>query len=220
MIYAGRVWQPTPGDARSFDLVVVVGSLGGLESAAALLGGLPGDFPVPIILLQHGPRRNRSDGLADILQRSSSLPIHPVDQDEAVAVRQGVTVLPYGWTATLDSGCRLQLAPAARGSGGDTSLCSASEVFGARLIGVVLTGMLRDGTEGVRAVKRRGGRVLVEDPRTARAGAMPASALATGCVDFALPNTRLAAALMALALAPGGADLFRVPTPAWASLGA
>jgi two-component system chemotaxis response regulator CheB len=214
------VWQPTPGEATSFDLVVVVGSLGGLESAVAVLSGLPGDFPVPIILLQHGPRQNRSERFADILQRSSSLPIHPVDHDEEVTARQGVTVLPYGWTGTLDSAGRLELAPAARGSGGDTLLRSAAEVVGARLIGVVLTGMLRDGTEGVRAVKRRGGRVLVEDPRTARAGAMPASALATGCVDFALPNTRLAAALMALALAPGGAELFSVPTPAWASLGA
>jgi two-component system chemotaxis response regulator CheB len=86
------------------------------------------------------------------------------------------------------------------------------------MIAVVLTGMLDDGARGVRAVKRHGGRVLVEDPQTARASSMPAHAIATGCVDFTLPNHRIAAALLTLAVAPGGAELFAVPTPAWASL--
>jgi two-component system chemotaxis response regulator CheB len=70
----------------------------------------------------------------------------------------------------------------------------------------------------VRAIKRNGGRVLAEDPRTAQASSMPAHAIATGCVDFALPNRRLAPALITLTLAPGGADMFAVPTPAWATL--
>jgi hypothetical protein len=61
----------------------------------------------------------------------------------------------------------------------------------------VLSGMLRDGTEGIRAVKRHGGRVLAQDPATARAAGMPSSALATGCVDFVLPPRRIAAALIA-----------------------
>lgn len=197
----------------------MVTSLGGFRSAASVLNGLPGNFPLPVILLQHGRRSDRPGQLAALLQQHTDLPVRTADHHD-VASRPGVTVIPHGWTAQLDSAYRLELTPAERGAGGDLLLSSAAKAAGPRLIGVILTGLLRDGSEGVRAVKRHGGRVLVEDPVTARAGAMPSSALATGCVDFALPNTRLASALIALALAPGGAELFTVPTPAWASLGA
>lgn len=78
--------------------------------------------------------------------------------------------------------------------------------------------MLYDGTRGVRAIKRNGGRVLVQDPSTARAASMPSSAIATGCVDFVLPLARIGPALIALTMAPGGADLLAVPTPSWARL--
>jgi two-component system chemotaxis response regulator CheB len=102
--------------------------------------------------------------------------------------------------------------------GGDTLLTSLATAAGPRAIAVVLTGMLRDGALGVRAVKRHGGRVLVQDPATARAASMPASAIATGCVDFVLPLERISTALTALAMAPGGADLFTVPIAPWAKL--
>lgn len=206
-------------EQRSFDLVVIVASLGGLTSASAVLAGLPGDFPLPVVLLQHGPRGRTSEVLAPLLQRCTAIPVRAVQSGD-VAAGPGIHVIPKGYTARLDAGCRMELVPTAPGTGGDDLLRSASEVAGSRLIGVVLTGMLHDGTEGVRAVKRQGGRVLTEDPGTARAAGMPSSAIATGCVDFVLPNTRLAAALVALALAPGGAEMFAVPTPAWASLGA
>lgn len=89
---------------------------------------------------------------------------------------------------------------------------------GAGVVAVVLTGKLSDGTEGVRAVKRHGGRVLAQDPCTAQAASMPSSAIATGCVDFVLPIEKMRAALMALILAPGGAELLRVRPPSWARL--
>jgi two-component system chemotaxis response regulator CheB len=81
---------------------------------------------------------------------------------------------------------------------GDSLLASVAEAAGHAAVAVVLTGMLTDGALGVQAIKRRGGRILAEDPRTARASSMPAHAIATGCVDSTLPNDRLAAALIAL----------------------
>ena len=87
---------------------------------------------------------------------------------------------------------------------------SAAEVFGRRLIAVVLTGRLDGGAEGVGAVKRAGGRVLVEDPRTAAAPSMPNASLATGCVDLALPAPTIGHAVTAFCSVPGAADLFRV----------
>ena len=104
--------------------------------------------------------------------------------------------------------------------------CAAFErEFGAAVgaghaIAVILSGMLHDGTQGIRSVKRYGGRVLAQDPATARGTSMPSSAMATGCVDFVLPPHRLAPALIALAMAPGGASLLAVPAPHWAALSA
>jgi two-component system chemotaxis response regulator CheB len=212
----------TASDARSgegFDLVVMIASLGGLQSVTSVLSGLPADFPVSVVLLQHGARRDAAEVLAPLLQRRTEIPVRTA-RDQDVVDRPGVTVIPHGCSALLDADYRMQLIPADRSGGGDALLRSAAHAAGRRLIAVVLTGLLNDGADGVRAVKRQGGRVLVEDPQTARAASMPTSALATGCVDFAIPRTRLASALVALALAPGGADLFIVPTPAWATLGA
>jgi two-component system chemotaxis response regulator CheB len=84
------------------------------------------------------------------------------------------------------------------------------------VIAVVLTGRLRDGSRGIRAVKAQGGRVLIQDPSTAVAPDMPTAALATGCCDFALPPDKIGDALTALVMAPGAADVFRVPLPPWA----
>jgi two-component system chemotaxis response regulator CheB len=207
------------GRGSGLELVVIVASLGGAESAATVLGGLPGDFPLPVLLLQHGTPGATCDALVSLLQRRTDVPVR-VARDLDVASGPGVAVIPHGYSATVDPQRRIALVPAARGTGGDALLRSAAESVGAGVVGVVLTGLLRDGSEGVRAVKRNGGRVLVEEPSGARAGAMPSSALATGCVDFALPKSRIASALVALALAPGGAELFAVPTPSWASLGA
>jgi two-component system, chemotaxis family, protein-glutamate methylesterase/glutaminase len=144
-----------------------------------VLAGLPGDFPIPLVLLQHSAHSDGPELLAPLLQRGTELPVRTA-RDGHLITGPGVYVLPP--PICRHAGGRL---PAARTGGGD---------------------------------ERGGGRVLIEDPRTARASSMPAHALATGCVDFALPRHRLAAAIIALALAPGGADLFTVPTPAWATL--
>jgi two-component system chemotaxis response regulator CheB len=82
---------------------------------------------------------------------------------------------------------------------------------------VILTGRLDDGAVGVQALKCHGGRAIVQDPATAQAPGMPSAALATGCVDLVMPLACLAPTLIALTMAPGAADLFRVPPSPWAS---
>jgi two-component system chemotaxis response regulator CheB len=102
--------------------------------------------------------------------------------------------------------------------GGDGLLAGISGLAGAAAIAVVLTGLQRDGAVGVQEIKRRGGRVLVQDPATARGAGMPSAAIASGCVDFVLPLDRIGPALVALVMAPGGAAFFAVPTSPWARL--
>jgi two-component system chemotaxis response regulator CheB len=97
----------------------------------------------------------------------------------------------------------------------DELFASAAAVYGARALAVVLTGRLRDGTAGVRAVKAAGGRVIAQDPEDAEQSAMPYNATATGCVDLVLDLPRIADALITLVTVPGGAELFGVRGGSW-----
>lgn len=206
--------------ASPFEVVALVASLGGLEAVSRVLATLPAQFPAHVLVVQHGRRDHDPGRLAQLFQRLTPLPIRSAHHGMELR-GPGLTVIPTGHVSEIDVAGRITLVPVDAPDhlrGGDTLLTSLATAMGARAIAVVLTGMLHDGTAGVRAVKRRGGRVLVQDPATARAGSMPASAIATGCVDFVLPLDRIAAALTALTMAPGAADLFTVPTAPWAKL--
>lgn len=200
-----------------FDAVALVASLGGIEAVQEVLSALSADFPAPVVVVQHGrPSADDPGRLGRVLRRRSALTVRVAA--DGLGLQPGVTVVPTGRTATLDAEGRFTLGDGPPVQGGDVLLRSLAGTLGAGVIGVVLTGMLHDGAHGVRAVKRAGGRVLVQDPGTARAAGMPSSAIATGCVDFVLPLDRIGPALIALVMAPGGADLLRVPTPPWAQL--
>lgn len=205
--------------------MIVVASLGGLPPLCTLLAGLPADYPVPLLVVRHQRPSERPDPLPWLLAKHSALPVRAARQN-AFAHRPGVTVIPSGSAGVIEAGgcLRLRERTVLEGSGltdGDALLASAAAAYApGPVIGVVLSGMLHDGTDGIRAVKRNGGRVLAQDPATAKARQMPASAIATGCVDFILRPERMAAALICLAMAPGGAQLLTVPLPHWAKLGA
>jgi len=201
-----------------FDLVVVVASLGGLPVISALVADLPAAFPVPLLIMQHGRRGPDRDRLAQLLQRRTCLPVRTADAGMPVFT-PGITVIPGGFTAAVTAAGHLSLTESDQ-LGGDQLMATAAAAVSGRVIGVVLSGMLRDGSEGTRAIKRHGGWVLAQDPATARAPGMPSSAMATGCVDYVLPAHRLASALIALTMAPGAAELFTVSLPHWASTGA
>jgi two-component system, chemotaxis family, protein-glutamate methylesterase/glutaminase len=196
--------------------VVLAGSAGGVRAVRDVLQALPPQFPAPIVVALHRPARPSHDGLPDVLRRRTSLRVQNL-----------------GPSATLDPGCVHLLPPrTVLASGGDGSLrleavdhwrtadptmCTLARHYGPDCLAVVLSGRLDDGAAGARAVKRARGRVVVQDPADAEAPGMPAAALATGCVDLVVPLRRVAQTIVALTMAPGGADLLRVPRAPWAS---
>jgi two-component system chemotaxis response regulator CheB len=192
--------------------------MGGLHASTTVLAALPATYPVPIALVQHrGRTHDRRDSLTAILAHRTSLPTRLAEAG-APADQPGITVMPAQTTATIDDSGRWLLdADTAVIRPGDALLSSSAKFT--PTIAVILTGSLTDGAEGCRAVKRAGGRVLAQDPATARASSMPASAIATGCADFVLPLERISTALLALTTAPGAAELLAVPLPPWAQLG-
>jgi two-component system chemotaxis response regulator CheB len=202
------------GRNRGFSVVVLAASTGGVRALGTVVAGLPADLAVPVLVVQHR-RSDTAEMLGGVLRARAALPVRTGCSGP---LQPGITVLPAGTTADLEPDGRLSVRPCSTAGTADELLTSAAAAFGPRVLAVVLTGRLSDGAAGVRAVRRAGGRVLVQDPDDAEAPGMPTAALATGCVEHTLPLSLVAPALVAYVMAPGGADLLAVPVPPWARL--
>lgn len=204
-------------DNPQFGRVVLVGSLGGILAVSTVLAGMPPNYAVPIVVLQHRRRiSDADDPLTAILATRTHLPTRTA-RAGSPADQPGITVVPAQTTATIDESGNWVLVDSSNNHApGDALLISSAHQT--PTVAVILTGQLADGADGCRAVKRHGGRVLAQEPATAQASSMPANAIATGCADFVLPTDRLSSALLALTTAPGAAELLAVPLPPWARL--
>jgi two-component system chemotaxis response regulator CheB len=168
------------GEPGAVDLIAIGGSAGSIETLGRLFDGLPADFAAPIAVVVHLPRR-RPSALAAALQPSSPLPI--VEARDKEPLRPGrVHVAPPDYHMLVDEGPALALSveepvhcsvPAI-----DVLFESAADVFGARMVGVVLSGANHDGADGLSAVARAGGLALVHDPLECSSPEMPRAALA------------------------------------------
>src|SRR5437762_808080 len=165
------------------DLVVVGSSAGGIEALSILVSTLPADFPAPIVLAQHlDPSRPSS--LDGILQRRTQLSIDVVNSRTQLQPGK-IYVVPANRHVTIDdSYVEVQGDHNKRPRPSvDLLFSSAAEVYGERLIAVILTGSGSDGAAGAIEVKNLGGTVVVQDPQTARYPSMPL-ALPPTVVDF------------------------------------
>jgi len=181
---------------------VVIGvSSGGLQALETLLGRLPGDFPLPLLIVQHlAPESD--DGLASLLDERCALRVKEAEDGECLC--PGTAYLaPPNYHLLVEKPRILSLSvdspvSYARPSV-DVLFESAADAFGAQLIGVVLTGANSDGSWGLRRIKERGGLAVVQDPKDAEAPQMPLSALAATSVDHVVPLHDMAALLQRLA---------------------
>jgi len=185
--------------------VVVVGaSAGGLRALQVLLEGLPKDFTVPVLIVQHR-HQSSEDSFCALLQKHSLLPVSEAE-DKAPLVSGHVYVAPAGYHLLVDSeGLALSTEGPVNHSRPsiDVLFDAAAYAFGAGVIAVILTGSTEDGARGGAAIKARGGVVLVQDPATAESEAMPAAVAAATQVDKVLPLSEIPPALVALCHAQG-----------------
>ena len=173
-----------PADAQSDqDLVVVGASAGGIEALSRLVATLTPDFPAPIVIAQH-LEPSRGSHLGEILGRRSGLPVRSLDEHEALApgvvyvvpANRDVEITDHAISLSSDQPGRPKPSI-------DLLLTSAAQVFGERLIAVILTGTGSDGAERARRVKEAGGTVVVQNPETAQFPQLPRS-LAPTTVDI------------------------------------
>lgn len=166
--------------------VIVIGaSAGGVEALSRLVHGLPPDLPAPVFIVLHRPPLRRSY-LAEILARAGPLPA--IEAEDNVLYDDGHIYVASPDQHLLIDHERIHLSRGPSEHHHRPSINalfrSAAAAFGTRAIGVVLTGALDDGTEGLQEIKRHGGIAIVEDPEEAVFPDMPASALARVDVDF------------------------------------
>ena len=161
-----------------YEIVVIGTSWGGLAALTELLGALPADFPIPIAVVQH--RSKESERLLpQLLQDATDLTVCEMD-DKDPLVPGTVHIAPANYHALIDTGMvTLTVEDPVRFSRPSIDLLfiSAADTYRAGTIGIVLTGANEDGSRGLDHIVKRGGRALVQDPKTAEIPIMPAAAI-------------------------------------------
>ena len=188
-------------------IIVIGASAGGVEALETLVRALPDSLPAAVFVAMHlAP--GRGSLLPDILSRAGRLPaLHPENGEAFEAGKIYVAppdhhLLIHDGTMRLTRGARENLhRPAV-----DTLFRSAAVAHGPRVIGVVLTGNLDDGTAGLSAVKRCGGVAVVQDPGDASFPSMPTSALRNVPVDHCVPVAGMGPLLARLVADPAAAS--------------
>ncbi len=179
-------------------MVVAIGaSTGGPPVIRTILQGLPRDFPVPVLVVQH-IASGFLKGMVDWLADSSSLPMRIAIHGEALRPGQ-VYFAPEGQNMGLEKGGNIQLSE----DGADQVLkpsvdhlfrCVAN-LCGPNAVGLLLSGMGRDGAEGLKQMRAKGGLTIIQDRLSSVVFGMPGAALELGAAEYVLPPDKMVALL-------------------------
>ena len=188
------ITPPTPGRA---DVVVIGASLGGPRALATLLRGLSREFPAPVAIVQH-IADGFTEGLASWLAQESRLDVREAEDGELL--RPGrVLLAPTGRHLVVGRGlAHLSDAPAVDTFKPSVTplFLSAARAYGARCCGVILTGMGRDGADGMKALKEAGAHTIAQDEASSAVFGMPRAAIELGAVDRILSLEEIPRALL------------------------
>ncbi len=187
-----------PATEAPYPLLAIASSLGGPKALAVVLKMLPKDFPAPVCICQH-ISNGFTEGLAQWL--GSETPLRVVEANDGDEMVPGnVYIARSGTHLVVRPKGRLVLdpSPPVRGfrPSCDVLLTSAAESFGTRTLGVILTGMGRDGARGLKEIRERGGRTIAQDRATCAVYGMPKEAVRIGAAEEVLPLDRIAPTLV------------------------
>jgi two-component system chemotaxis response regulator CheB len=185
------------------DIIVIGASAGGVETLVKLTRNLPGDIPAALFIVLHVPPDSPSL-LPGILNRHGQLKaIHPEDGTKIeqgyiyIAPPNNHLIIEQDYVRIIRGPRENRHRPAV-----DPLFRSAAQVYGPRVIGVILSGALDDGTAGLLAVKRMGGLTVVQDPKDAQYTGMPLSAIQNVPTDYIKPVSEMSLLLNHLASEP------------------
>jgi two-component system chemotaxis response regulator CheB len=201
--------RPRPQTVKAHrDIVVIGASAGGVTALLALAKTLPADFPAPIFIVLH-VAPNSPSIMPELLSSVSALEArHPQNGE---TVRPGVIYLAPPDHHLLLEDDRVLVTRGPKENrfrpSIDALFRSAAYTYGPRVIGVVLTGYLDDGTSGLWSVQHMGGLAIIQDPHDAEQPAMPTNALEFVEADYLVPLAQLGALLVRLTREPAPAKV-------------
>jgi two-component system, chemotaxis family, protein-glutamate methylesterase/glutaminase len=191
----------TPAKTRKplRDIVVIGASTGGVAALMELVQSLPADFPAPLFVVLHVPADSPSV-LPQLLASVAALPVRQAQNGEVVEA--GVVYVARSDHHLLLEGNRVLVTRGPKENrfrpSIDALFRSAAYTYGPRVIGVVLTGYLDDGTSGLWSVQRMGGVAVVQDPQDAEQPSMPTNALEYVAADYVVPLAQVGPLLVRL----------------------
>jgi two-component system chemotaxis response regulator CheB len=193
-----NVGETAKESSSAYDIVALAASAGGLRALSLVLAALPANLPAPVVVVQHLDPRHRSL-MAEILSRRTGLKVKEAVEGDCLTSATAYIAPPdrhllVNPDRTL-SLSQSELVHFVRPSA-DLLFESVAASFKDRAIAVVLTGSGSDGSMGVKAIKKMGGTVIVQDEKSSEYFGMPGAAAAAA--DFVLPLEEIAPALVTL----------------------
>jgi two-component system chemotaxis response regulator CheB len=195
VLVAPKIMNVNPhsfSDQLNYDVIVIGSSTGGPSAVEKVITNLPGNLNIPVLIAQHMPSNfvpsfaNRLDALTplsvtmarkdDVVEKGSIL-IAPGSRNIIVKRENNKVVIDYTNQRYKDFNF-----PSVTGL-----MESVAEVYGSRCIGVILTGMGKDGTEGMKAINDAGGYTIAQNEESCVVFGMPRSAIAEGCIKQIVP---------------------------------
>ncbi len=190
-----------------YELVAVGASTGGPVALKAVLTGLRGDFPLPVVVVQHMPAVF-TRAFAERLDGCCALRVKEAEEGDAVLPGR-VLIAPGDYHMTVSRSCgqqrvRLDRRPACSGHrpSVDVLMHSVAAEYGRHAIGVIMTGMGRDGADGLHDLHDRGGWVIAQDRESSVIFGMNKEVIAAGDADAVLALDSIAGTLMEYASVP------------------
>jgi two-component system chemotaxis response regulator CheB len=182
------------------EMLLIAASTGGPMALQQVIPGLPADFPLPVLLVQHMPP-GFTTSFAQRLNEQSKLTV--IEACDGMPVRKGTVIIaPGGFHLILertgtDIVCRLTETPPVRSvrPSADVLFGSAAEVVGGNVMVLVLTGMGKDGLDGTRALREKGAYVIAESRETSVIFGMPGAVVGAGLADEVLPLYSIASGI-------------------------
>ncbi|MES2766105.1 MAG: chemotaxis protein CheB [Bacteroidota bacterium] len=175
------------------EIIVIGASAGGVEVLLKLMEELPVNFPASIFIVIHVPPEPPSI-LHEILNRKSKIPV--IQAQDGAFIKPGTVyvaqsdkhlLIEQGFIRVIHGPKENRFRPAI-----DPLFRSAALAYGARVVGVILSGLLDDGTSGLVSIKEVGGLAIVQDPEDAMYASMPQNALKRVAADYVVPMSELA----------------------------
>lgn len=171
-----------------YEAIVIGVSAGGFEALSKLFSSLPESLFFSIIVVQH-VHHTADDFFVEHMNSQSKLLVKEAEEKETI-LPQTIYIAPAGYHLLIEEDKTFSLSvdsPVnyARPSV-DVLFESAADVYRDKLIGIILTGANKDGSQGLKKIKERGGLTIVQDPKTAQFDAMPKAAISLHTVDHVL----------------------------------